>query len=147
MIKKYLVGLIIIGLITISGCVLEIEEEAQTLVDETKTINENYGYWYPFSLYQGIKLNIEVEVISGGSVDFILVDSQGLADYTYLLGGGIGEVEYFIDGSILNGKSLRSTFIVPEDGDYALIIDNSYIPDEGAEPEGSVDVKIKVIAE
>jgi len=121
------------------------EEETQTLIDETKTINADSSGFYGFEVYKGAEIEIELKVLSGGAIDVFLVDSSDYARYNYILGGGTGKFGYIVDGSSVSTKAFKRTFTVPR-GTYYFVVDNTAMTVGGAAPTGSVDVKIEVIA-
>ncbi len=119
--------------------------QTQTVTDETKTINADESWTYGFEISEGAEIEIELKVLSGGAIDAFLMDSSNYAGYNYILGGGTGEFEYIVDGSSISTKAFKGKFAVPP-GAYSFVVDNTAIPDGGATPTGSVDVKIKVTA-
>jgi hypothetical protein len=122
-----------------------VQAQTYTLTDETKTINADESWSYEFDIPEGAEIEIELKVLGGGAIDVFLVDSSNYAGYSYISDGGTGEFEYIVDGSSISTKAFKGKFTVTP-GAYYFVVDNTAIPDGGATPTDSVDVKIKVLA-
>jgi hypothetical protein len=79
---------------------------------------------------------IEIEFDSDLPVDLIMTSEVGYNQYLDPLEDTF---EYYLRGSLVETSSANLSFVVPAGGRYVFIIDNSEIPDIGAQPVGLVN--------
>lgn len=90
---------------------------------------------------------IRVVFESDYDVDLFFVNEENYNDYTRIIDVGYGSFEYYIQGSVLRTNSSEYSFTVPGEQDYYFIIDNTYMPDDGAPPIGVVSYSIEMTRE
>lgn len=132
---------IIVSLVVVTGVT-----SAQINLDETKNIGSDmYNEISLTGVESGEVLNVNIQVIKGGSVDVLLMKSSDYVKYlTVAQSEQGGTFSYYVDGSSNSIKSKTYSFTFPENGDYYLVIDNTVNPIGGANPTGAVDVHAKI---
>lgn len=83
-------------------------------------------------------LNIELKVLEGGNVDLFLMDKSGYDNYS-----DVFRFTYYPDGSELNTTYTKKSLPIHR-GEWYIIVDNTYIPMNGAEPDEDVKVELNV---
>lgn len=129
------------AIIEIQGTIREITSDYWS---ETKKIGTNEYLSYRFQGVSTDTVNVTIEVVSGDSIDTFILSSKNFSDYlTMVQSGRANPYKPYSTGKGLNLKYITYSFKVPEDGTYYIVEDNSYLPNNGGTPGGSVDVNIK----
>ncbi len=125
----------------IPGTVREITSDYWS---ETKKIETNEYLAYRFQGLGTDTIDVTIEVVSGESIDTFILSSENFSDYlTMVQSGRAKPYKPYSTGKGLNLKYITYSFKVPADGAYYLVEDNSYLPNNGGTPGGSVEVNIK----
>lgn len=118
----------------------------ESFFNETKTIGNDEFLAYTFSGVDLYVVNIDVDVINGEEVDIFLMNSEDFISYqSVMLGGDFTQFSSYSVGRGMKVKSKSYTFEFPKTDRYYLIIDNTFQPEYGALPSGSVDVKVTIV--
>ena len=148
--KKILL-IVLFGIIVLISSAFAISELKETLREistedwsETRRIEFNEYLVYKF---QGTKTNtieVSIEVVRGDSIDTLLFSSQNFTDFQSMMQIGKPKPYYtYPEGKGMNLKYEAYSFEIPADGTYYIVIDNTYLPNNGGTPGGSVDVTLK----
>jgi hypothetical protein len=144
MIQKPIVCVLVLLLLTISllsmfsttsNCAADINDVEKRRVE----YNQYFSYHYS-ALHSGDHVQITVEVTDGGNIDVYYMSSFEFVNYEYNRDYGTGEFNVIYEK--LASKLFSIDLVVSEDADYVLVIDNTYNPDDGADPTDYVDVTI-----
>jgi hypothetical protein len=129
------------AIIEIQGTIREITSDYWS---ETKKIGANEYLTYRFQGVSTDTINVTIEVVSGDSIDTFILSSENFSDYLSMVQSGRAKpYKPYSTGKGLDLKYITYSFKVPEDGTYYIVEDNSYIPNNGGTPGGSVEVNIK----
>ncbi len=110
---------------------------------ETRKIEFNEYLIYRFQGIRTNTVNVTIEVMSGDSVDMLLLDSNNFTEYQSMMQSGRPrEFSSYSTGKGMSLKYMTYSFEIPEDSTYYIVEDNTYLPNNGGAPGGSVDVKI-----
>lgn len=148
--KKILLFLLfgITVLISSAFAISELKETTREITSEywseTRRIEVNEYLVYKF---QGSKTNtieVSIEVVRGDSIDTLLFSSQNFTGFQSMMQSGKPKPYYpYPEVKGMNLKYESDSFEVPSDGTYFIVIDNTYLPNNGGAPSGSVDVLLK----
>jgi hypothetical protein len=128
------------ALTEIQGTVREITSDYWS---DTKKIGFNEYLTYRFQGLSTDTVNVTIEVVRGDSIDTFILSSENFSDYLSMVQSGKAKpYKPYSTGKGMNLKYITYSFKVPEDGIYYIVEDNSYIPNNGGTPGGSLDVKI-----
>lgn len=142
MIKRLILGIIIIGLISTSMIGITSGEPYQSFVD---LIHEDEYEAHEILLNQNDTLRYEIDVTSGPSIDVFLLNYEAYQDYLFeVTGGEIGFTGIDIQTKIKDYYS--ETFTITEPGTYYLILDNTNVktdpPSDNVDSEVVIEVDI-----
>ncbi len=139
--------LILTMLISSASAVSELKETIREISSdywtETKKIDFNEYLVYKFQGRMTDTVEISMEVVRGDSIDTFILSAENFTDYQSMMQSGKSRPYYpYSDGKGMNFKYLSYSFEIPADGTYYIVEDNTYLPNNGGAPGGSVDVKI-----
>jgi len=137
--KKLILSTSLLMLIITSGCI-EFFIPVKINVDETQKIPMDEIWTIYVEIKKGIKINVELKVISGSRVDLLLFDKDGYEKFTSPYAT---YYTYYPDGTRLNIKQASLSFVLPK-GEWYFSVDNTHRPDNGAMPSGPVNVNLKI---
>lgn len=147
--KLVLIALIVLTLLISSAfAIIEIQGTIREITSdywsETKKIGTNEYLTYRFQGVSTDTVNVTIEVVSGDSMDTFILSSENFSDYLSMVQSGRAKpYKPYSTGKGLNLKYITYSFKVPEDGTYYIVEDNSYLPNNGGSPGGSIEVNIK----
>ena len=103
---------------------------------------EDGGYveQYFTGLQEGDPIEVTVEVTDGGNIDVMLMDTTNFAKFRTAVETGEGSWTPIV--SEKNTRLAKINTVAPSDGDYILVVDNSFQPSGGAESGDYVDVDV-----
>lgn len=111
---------------------------------ETKRIEFNEYLVYKFQASRTNTVEFSIEVMRGESIDTLLFNSDNFTGFESMMQSGKAGPYYpYSAGKGMNLKYITFSFEIPSDGTYYLVEDNTYLPNNGGTPGGSVDVKMK----
>ncbi len=111
---------------------------------ETKRIEFNEYLVYKFQASRTNTVEFTIEVMSGDSVDTLLFNSDNFTGFESMMQSGKAKPYYpYSEGKGMNLKYIKFSFEIPSDGTYYLVEDNTYLPNNGGTPGGSIDVNMK----
>lgn len=148
---KRILLIVLFGITFLISSAFAISELKETMKEitseywsETKRIDFNEYLVYKF---QGSKTNtieVSIEVVRGDSIDTLLFSSQNFTGFQSMMQSGKPKPYYpYPEGKGMNLKYESYSFDIPADGTYFIVIDNTYLPNNGGTPGGSVDVTLK----
>ena len=92
---------------------------ADTIINETLTVQNGAARWWTITLYSGDRITGSLSV-GGGDINFYILDGANLANYN---AGQSFYVQYSRQGVI----QLPSVdYTIPYDGTWAILLDNKY---------------------
>lgn len=147
--KIILIALIVLTqLISPALAITELKETIREIKfdywSETRNVAINEYLVYKF---QGINTNtvdVTIEVVSGESIDMLLLNSEDFADYQSMMQSGKSrKFNSYSDGKGMNLLYINYSFEIPADDTYYIVEDNTYLPNDGASPGRSAEVNIK----
>ncbi len=110
---------------------------------ETRKIEFNEYLIYKFQGNSTNTIDVTIEVMSGDSIDMLLLNSNNFTEYQSMMQSGRPrEFNSYSTGRGMNLKYITYSFEIPEDGTYYIVEDNTYLPADGGAPGGSVDARI-----
>lgn len=111
---------------------------------ETKKIDFNEYLVYKFHGAQSNTIEVTLEVVRGDSIDTFILNSADYPEFQSMMQSGKSKpFNAYSTGKGMNLKFLTYSFEIPADDTYYIVQDNSYLPNNGGSPGGSVDVKMK----
>ena len=111
---------------------------------ETKRIDLNEYLVYKFQVSKTNTIEVSIEVVRGDSIDTLLFSYENFTGFQSMMRSGKPKPYYpYPEGKGMNIKYEADSFEVPSDGTYYIVIDNTYLPNNGGTPGGSVDVTLK----
>lgn len=134
--RLILTTLLLLGLFGCTG------SNETTMFSETAAIAQDETQFWFGDLNSGETLVIDLQVVNGGPVDVLILDSEGYGAYNYNLGGGTEDVtaiEY-----ALGVKEYKKEIPAEKTGTYYIVVDNTEFPEDGTTPIGSVSVKADI---
>ncbi|CAD7768803.1 hypothetical protein FHEFKHOI_00433 [Candidatus Methanoperedenaceae archaeon GB50] len=141
-----LVSGILLTLVASADVKETVQEISLGLLDETKIIDDNEFLIYSFTGTADYVINVSIDVINGNAIDIFLMNSEQFIEYQSMMLGGSSEgFKSYQVGKGTNIKSKFYSFEFPKTDKYYITIDNTNQPKGGAEPSGSVEVRIKII--
>ncbi len=147
--KIVLIALLMITMsISSVSAVSEIKETIREISSddwiETKKIDFNEYLVYKFHGAATNTVEVTLEVVRGDSIDTFILNSADYPDFQSMMQSGKSKpFNAYSTGKGMNIKFLTYSFEIPADDTYYIVQDNSYLPNNGGTPGGSVDVKIK----
>ena len=116
---------------------------AATIYEGTDSERIETGEYYEHyftGLQAGDKIEITVEVTTGGNIDVMMMDTINFAKFKSALQTGEGGWNNI--NSEKNTRLVTINTVAPSDGDYVLVIDNTNQPSGGADSGDYVDVSL-----
>ncbi len=80
---------------------------------------------------------------SNAPIDVLLIDFTDYPEYARVASQGWGTFDYYRQGSRLNTTGENYTFRIPQEGTYAFVVDNTRVPERGAESGTNVRFSIE----
>jgi len=108
------------------------------------TLDENtYGYVELPDCKKGDRVHVQLKV-ENGKADVLLFDSSNYQ--IYIIENSPDEIEfaYLKSASRLNVNQVSYILIIPRDGNYVLVVDNTPVPPGGADAGWPVNIEIRV---
>lgn len=116
---------------------------AETIVDETTTVESDEYLYYSALFYEGATITVSVKT-DGAPIDVFLMDAQDFDEYE---DEQSDYIHYYVDGSALKIMNKRYNWVVPETNTYYIVVDNTIAPDAGANPRRSINVHVAIAGE
>ena len=112
--------ILFLTLLALPYLTLAVDPIPETYYQDTRDLGFKNHKEYLFLLPKGNMLEVEFEVLNGGSLDLVLIEENELGIY-------LGSDEYFRFelGSRLNTTSSNYVFESPKDSKYYFIVENS----------------------
>jgi len=134
-------------LISSAFAISELKETMREITSEywseTKRIEFNEYLVYKFHGDRTNTIEVSIEVVRGDSIDTLLFSSENFTDFQSMMQSGKPKPYYpYPEGKGMNIKYITYSFETPADGTYYIVQDNTYLPNNGGTPSGSVDAKI-----
>lgn len=101
----------------------------------------DYGYYDFKDFHANVGDRIEIDFDSDAPVDLIMTTEDGFDQYN---DPNEDTFEYLIKGTVMRTSSTTLSFDIPVEGRYYFIIDNSAIPEIGADPVGTVNYTVDI---
>ena len=133
-------------MVTTIFMVLPSSVSAKTYVSATGEVIDQDDYWGK-SFYASEGVEIQVSIDSDVAVDILLMDYNDFGEYQAVVDGDRDTFQYYVTGSKFSVTQFEYTFIIPQDGQYYIVIDNTEVPDDGSYAWEMAAVTISVIAE
>ncbi len=148
---KKVVLIALFGLTVLASTALAIIELKETIREitteswsETIRIETNEYHVYKFQGTSTNIINVSIEVVSGDSIDAILLGSEDFMNYQSMMRSGrSSQFNSYSTGKGMNLKYISYSFEIPRTDTYYIVVDNTFLPNNGGQPGGSVNVKIK----
>ncbi|VVB90785.1 Uncharacterised protein [uncultured archaeon] len=111
---------------------------------ETTKIEANEYLVYKFQGTATNNLDVTIEVFSGDSIDMLLFNSENFTEYQSMMKSGKPKpYNPYSTGKGMDLKYIKYSFVIPANDTYYIVEDNTYLPDNGGLPGGSVIVQMK----
>ncbi|MFQ5884606.1 MAG: hypothetical protein ACE5IO_05840 [Thermoplasmata archaeon] len=143
--RGLLITFISIILLLTSLSLFQPSARAETILDLDVTVPQDEYHYWALNVSAGDTIRVVFE--SDHNVDLFFVNKEGFEDYEMAVNRGQGVFEYYIQGSAMDTNSTNFSFTVPEVQDFYYIVDNTFMPDNGAEHSGPVSYSIKITKE
>ena len=121
------------------------ETEVETVLDEAVRVKLNQYHQIQLEVEKGDILNTSITVLTGGPIDYFILEEDRLEMLIEALEGSNNRFESYERGRGLNITEKSSEFIIVNDEDWFLLINNFGHIQNGAVP--SSDVFVEVIIE
>ena len=121
------------------------ETEVETVLDEAVRVKLNQYHQIQLEVEKGDILNTSITVLTGGPIDYFILEEDRLEMLIEALEGSNNRFESYERGRGLNITEKSSEFIIVNDEDWFLLINNFGHIQNGAVP--SSDVLVEVIIE
>ena len=121
------------------------ETDVSTLLDDTVSVKLNQYHQIPLEVEKGDILNTSIKVLRGGHIDYFILEEDRLEMLIEALEGSNNRFESYERGKGLNITEKSSEFIIVNDDNWFLLINNFGHIQNGAVP--SSDVMVEVIIE
>ncbi|MFZ3384800.1 MAG: hypothetical protein WA144_12820 [Candidatus Methanoperedens sp.] len=141
--RNYLIctGIAFLLLIALSGI-----SSAKTINIEKPNllINLNkYSSYYLEEVKAGSTLNVEIQVMTGGDIDVLLMKPADFENYKTAITQR-GTINYIPDGSLISERIKKYTYKFQDAGDYYLVLDNTDLPKGGGMPLDQIEMNLIV---
>ena len=120
------------------------ETEIKTVLDETVSIAVNTYDQIELDVNDGDVLNITVEVVDGGPIDFFILEENRVEMLIEAIEGGSDRFESYDRGKGLNVMNKTTEFIIVNDKDWYLFLNNYGHVKDGAKPVSRVYVYVDI---
>ena len=121
------------------------ETEVETVIDEAVRVKLNQYHHIQLEVEKGDVLNTSIKVLRGGPIDYFIFEEDRLEMLIEALEGNNNRFESYERGRGLNITERNSEFIIVNDNNWFLFINNFGHIQNGAMP--SSDVLVEVIIE
>jgi hypothetical protein len=121
------------------------ETEVETVLDEAVRVKLNQYHQIKLEVEKGDVLNTSITVLTGGPIDYFILEEDRLEMLIEALEGSNNRFESYERGRGLNTTEKSSEFIIVNDENWFLLINNFGHIQNGAVP--SSDVFVEVIIE
>lgn len=121
------------------------ETEVESVLDETVRVKLNQYHQIPLEVEKGDVLNTSIKVLRGGPIDYFILEESRLEMLIEALEGSNNRFESYERGRGLNITERSSEFIIVNDENWFILINNYGRIQNGAVP--SSDVTVEVIIE
>ncbi len=116
----------------------------QKIHQRSFTLAENsYGYVELPDCKKGVRVHVELTVASG-KVDVLLFDDSNFQNYKFEKSPDVIEYTFLEAASRLNVGQVSYILIIPRDGSYFLVVENTPDPPGGANAGDTVDMEFLV---
>ncbi len=141
-----LLGLTI--LISSASAIIESKETIREITldhwSETRKIEANEYLVYKFAGIGTNMIEVSIEVVSGDSIDMILLNSGDFTEYQSMMQSGRArQFNSYSTGKGMNLRYMSYSFEIPANDTYYIVEDNTPLPNNGGQPGGSVLVEMK----
>lgn len=111
---------------------------------ETRKIEMNEYLVYKFNGTTANKIDVTIEVESGDSIDMLLFNSGNFIEFQSMMESGRPKpYNPYSTGKGMGLKYITYTFEIPANDTYYIVEDNTFLPNNGGSPGGSVEVQMK----
>ena len=121
------------------------ETEVETVLDEAVRVKLNQYHKIQLEVEKGDVLNTSITVLTGGPIDYFILEEDRMEMLIEALEGSNNRFESYERGRGLNITEKSSEFIIVNDENWFLLINNFGHIQNGAVP--SSDVFVEVIIE
>ena len=121
------------------------ETQVETVLDQAIRVKLNQYHQIQLEVEKGDVLNTSIKVLRGGPIDYFIFEKDRLEMLIDALEGNDNRFESYERGRGLNITEKSSEFIIVNDDDWFLLINNFGHIQNGAVP--SSDVMVEVIIE
>lgn len=121
------------------------ETEVETVIDQVVRVKLNQYHQIQLEVEKGYVLNTSIKVLRGGPIDYFILEEDRLEMLIEALEGSNNRFESYERGRGLNITEISSEFIIVNDDNWFLLINNFGHIQDGAVP--SSDVTVEVIIE
>ena len=118
------------------------ETEVETIIDEAVRVKLNQYHKIQLEVEKGDVLNTSITVLTGGPIDYFILEEDRLEMLIEALEGSNNRFESYERGRGLNITEKSSEFIIVNDEDWFLLINNFGHIQNGAVPSSDVFVEI-----
>lgn len=143
--RGLLITFISIILLLTSLSLMQPLARAETIWDLDAEVPQ--GEYHHWNLTISAGDTIKVVFKSNHTVDLFFLNKKGFNDYERAVSRDQGTFEHYIQGSAMDTNSTDFSFTVPDDQDFYFIIDNTLMPDGGAQPVSNVTYSIEITKE
>ena len=106
-------------------------------------LSGSYGYLELTDCEKGYRVRVELET-DGEKVDVLLFSGSDYREYRIERSSRHLSYSFLTEGSRLNAARLDYVLVIPTDGTYYLVIDNTPIPSGGADSGRKVRVDVRI---
>ena len=118
------------------------DTEVETVLDEAVRVKLNQYHQIKLEVEKGDVLNTSITVLTGGPIDYFILEEDRLEMLIEALEGSNNRFESYERGRGLNITEKSSEFIIVNDEDWFLLINNFGHIQNGAVPSSDVFVEI-----
>lgn len=120
------------------------ETEIETILEEPYSININTYDQIKLDIQKGDVLNITIEVIDGGPIDFFILEEDRVEMLIDAIEGRSNRFESYDRGKGLNITYKTTEFIIVNNKDWYLFLNNYGHVQDGARPRSRVYVRVDI---
>lgn len=120
------------------------ETEIETVLEEPYSININAYDQIKLDVQKGDVLNITIEVIDGGPIDFFILEEDRVEMLVDAIEGRSNRFESYDRGKGLNITYKTTEFIIVNNKDWYLFLNNYGHVQDGAVPSSRVYVRVDI---
>ncbi len=120
------------------------ETEITPVINNLITVDLNEYLQIPLDVQKGDVLNTTITVVSGGPIDYFILEGDRIELLIDALEGNINRFDSYERGRGLNITTQSSEFIIVSDDDWYIFLNNYGHVQNGAKPFSKVRVRIQI---